>query len=63
MQQITAKRSIGLDTSRWGYYKKSKFDHRNKWYMHNPEFHLENAMFSLNFKILTYSLIPARQPD
>ena len=49
----------------WELCKKSKFDHTNKWYMHNPTFFLENETHKLqwDFDIQTDRLIPARQPD
>ena len=42
--------------------KKFKFDHTNKWYMHNPSPVLENATHKLlwDFNIQTEHLIPAR---
>ena len=40
---------------RWEICKKFKFDHTNKWYIHNPAPVLENDMHKL--------LIPARRPD
>ena len=45
--------------------KKFKFDHTNKWYMHNPAPVLENATHKLlwDFNIQTDHLIPARRPD
>ena len=45
--------------------KKLKFDHTNKWYMHNPAPVLENATHKLlwDFNIQTDHLIPARRPD
>ena len=45
--------------------KKFKFDHTNKWYMHNPESVLGNETGKLlcDFEILTVHLILARQPD
>ena len=45
--------------------KKLKFDHTNKWYMHNPAPILENAMHKLlwDFNIQTDHLIPTRRPD
>ena len=45
--------------------KKFKFDHTNKWYMHNPTPVLENATHKLlwDFNIQTDHLIPARRPD
>ena len=49
----------------WKMCKKFKFDHTNKWYMHNPAPVLENATHKLlwDFNILTDHLIPARRPD
>ena len=45
--------------------KKFKFDHTNKWYMHNPAPVLENDSHKLlrDFDIQTDHLIPARGPD
>ena len=45
--------------------KKFKFDHTNKWYMHNPAPVLENNTHKLlwEFNIQTDHLIPARRPD
>ena len=45
--------------------KKLKFDHTNKWYMHNPESVLENETHKLvwDFDIQTDHLISARRPD
>ena len=49
----------------WEMCKKSKFDHTNKWYMHNPAPVLENDTQKLqwDFNIQTDHLIPARRPD
>ena len=49
----------------WEMCKKFKFDHTNKWYMHNPAPVLENAKHKLlwDFNIQTDHLIPARRPD
>ena len=49
----------------WEMCKKFKFDHTNKWYMHNPAPFLENATHKLlwDFNIQTDHLIPARRPD
>ena len=46
-------------------YKKLKFDHTNKWYMHNSEYVLENETHKLlrNFEIQTDHLISERRPD
>ena len=48
-----------------GMYKKLKFDHTNKWYMHNPEPVQENATHKVlwDFEIQTDHLISARRPD
>ena len=45
--------------------KTYKFDHTNKWYMHNPAPVLENDTHKLiwDFNIQTDHLIPARRPD
>ena len=45
--------------------KKFKFDHTNKWYMHNPAPVLENDTHRLlwDINIQTDYLIPARRPD
>ena len=45
--------------------KKFKFDHTNKWYMHNPAPDLENDTHKLqwDFNIHTDHLISARRPD
>ena len=45
--------------------KKLKFDHTNKWYMHNSHSVLENEMHKLlwDFEIQTDHLISARRPD
>ena len=49
----------------WEMCKKFKFDHTNKWYMHNPAPALENATHKIlrDFNIQTDHLIPARRPD
>ena len=49
----------------WEMCKKFKFDHTNKWYMHNPAPVLENNTHKLqwDFNIETDHLIPARRPD
>ena len=45
--------------------KKSKFDHTNIWYMHNPVPVLENDTHKLlwDFDIHTDHLISTRRPD
>ena len=49
----------------WEMCKKFKFDHTNKWYMHNLAPVLKNDMHKLlwDFNIQTDHLIPARRPD
>ena len=47
----------------WEMYKKFKFDHTNKWYMHNPAPVLENDTDKLPWDIKTNHLISARRPD
>ena len=46
----------------WEMCKKFKFDHTNKWYMHNPAPVLENKLL-WDFNIQTDLLILARRPD
>ena len=49
----------------WEMCKKFKFDHANKWYMHNPAPVVENDTHKLlwDFDIQTDHLISARRPD
>ena len=49
----------------WEMCKKFKFDHTNKWYMHNPAPVLQNDTHKLlwDFDIHTDHLISARRPD
>ena len=49
----------------WEMCKKFKFDHTNKWYMHNPAHAQENNTHELlwDFDIHTNHLISARRPD
>ena len=49
----------------WEMYKKFKFDHVNKGYMHNPASVLENDTHKLlwDFDIQTDHLILAKRPD
>ena len=49
----------------WELCKKFKFDHANKWYMHNPASVLEKETHKLlwDFDIQIDHLISARQPD
>ena len=49
----------------WEVCKKLKFEHVNKWYMHNPESVLENETHIVlrDFKIQTDNLISVRGPD
>ena len=45
--------------------KKFKFDHSNKWYIHNPESVPKNVTHKLlwNFELQMYHLVSARRPD
>ena len=49
----------------WELYEELKFDHANKWYLHNREFVVENEThkFLWEFEIQTDHLISARRPD
>ena len=49
----------------WEIGKKFKFNHTNKWYIHNPSFVLENDTHKhfLDFYIKTDHLIMARRSD
>ena len=49
----------------WEMCKKFKFDHANKWYMHNQEPVRENGTHKLllDLDIQTDQLISARRPD
>ena len=49
----------------WEMCKKFRFDHANKWYMHNPALDLENDTQKplWDFDIQTDHLISARIPD
>ena len=49
----------------WEMCKKFKFDHADKWYLHNPAPVLENDTHKLlwDFDIQTDRLIAARRPD
>ena len=49
----------------WELCKKLKFDHMNKWYMHNPEYVQENKTHKLfwDFEIQSNHQISARRPD
>ena len=49
----------------WELCKKFRFDHFNKWYMHNPAAILENETHKLlwDFNIQTDHLIPTRRSD
>ena len=50
---------------KWEMCKKFKFDHTNKWYMHNPAPVPENDTRKLlwDFDIQTVYLILSRRPD
>ena len=47
----------------WEMCKKFKFDHTNKWYMHNPASVWENDKLLWAFDIQTDHLISARRPN
>ena len=49
----------------WEFCKKLKFDHMNKWYMHNPDSVLENETHKLfwDFEIQMDHLISTKRPD
>ena len=47
----------------WEMCKELKFDHTNKWHMHNPAPIQENATHKLLWDIQTDHLISARRPD
>ena len=49
----------------WEWFKKFKFDHTSKWYMHKPTSLLENKTHELlsHFETQTDYLISARRPD
>ena len=49
----------------WEMCKKFKFDHTNKWYMHNPTHFLENNTHKIiwDFDSHTDQLISVRRPD
>ena len=49
----------------WELYKKLKFDHTNKWYMHKPESVLENGTHKgpWDFEKQTGHLIHEKKPD
>ena len=49
----------------WEMFKKFKFDHTNKWYLHNPGHVLENDTHKVlwDFDIHTDHLISARRQD
>ena len=49
----------------WEMCKQFKFDHTDKWYMHNPKPVLENNTHKLlwDFHIHTEHLFTARRPD
>ena len=49
----------------WELWKKLKFNHTNKWYLHNLESVLENETHKLlwDFELQTNHLISVRRPD
>ena len=62
---ILPERRGWVNMIHWELYQKSKFDHKNKWYMPKPESVLENETqkFLWDFEIQTDHLISARRPD
>ena len=66
-----AQKSIGLDTTRlgkliyWELCKKFKFDHMNKWYLHQPKSVLENETHKIlwDFEVQIDHIISARRPN
>ena len=68
MQQISTEREYDYRVGKiihWELCKKFKFDHTNKWYMHNPVTVLENEIHKLlrDFNIQTDHLMLARRLD
>ena len=67
MQQIgtEGKTRLGGQGDPLGNEQEFKFDHANKWYMHNPAPVQENVTHKLlwDFNIQMDHLIPARRPD
>ena len=49
----------------WELYKKLRFDHTTKWYLHKPELVRENETHKFwgDFEIQTDHEIPTRRPD
>ncbi len=62
---MTTKHGWVGKVTHWEMCKKSKFNHTNKWYIHNPAPVLENNTHKLlwDFDIHTDHLISARRPD
>ena len=49
----------------WELYKRLKFDHTAKWYMHKPESILENETHKIlwDLEIQRDHLVPIRRPE
>ena len=64
-REFKARHDLVGKVIHWEMCKKFKFDHTNRWYMHNPAPVLENDSHKLlwDFNIQTDHLIPARRPD
>ena len=64
-KEFKARHDLVGKVIHWEMCKKLKFDHANKWYMHNPEAVLENDTHKLlwDFNIQTNHQISARRPD
>ena len=56
---------VGGMVIHWELCKKSKFDHANKWYIHKPEYVLENGAQNIprDTELKINHLNPARRPD
>ena len=64
-EEYKARYNLGGNVIHWEMWKKFKFDHANKWYIHNPAYVLENDTHKLlwDFDIQTDHQISARRPD
>ena len=64
-EEYKARHDLVGKVIHWEMCKKRKFDHTNKWYIHNPTPVRENDMYKLrwDFNIQTVYRIPVRRPD
>ena len=60
---MTTKHGWVGKVTHWEMCKKSKFNHTNKWYIHNPAAVLETHKLLWEFDIHTDHLISTRRPD